>query len=295
MKPTITRRTFLRLGTTAACSLAVGGCDFSSSTNPTPGNGSSPSEFRGFNVHPYQGQLFTVQMQALRNIRATWIRTTLGLQRDMAGPYAMAGLNVLGLIGDFQHTTLNKTDWPDMVETVIRRYPTIHYVQILNEPKIFYNLSNVEYVLDYLKPAHDLIRRKFPALKIVSAAPIGQYSGIQDFVEMSIAGADQYCDYRGVHIYFEQDMIYSWREFRLATQKPIMLTETGTRRPEKQLDWWQIYIPEMKRVLETEFVFYYALLEQPQYTGFEIIRAERDSNGQVVPATGSALYNYLKS
>ena len=54
-------------------------------------------------------------------------------------------------------------------------------------------------------------------------------------------------------------------------------------------------IPEMKRVLGTEYVFYYALLEQPQYTGYEIIRAELDNNGKVIPAPGSDLYNFLKS
>lgn len=292
----ITRRKFLQFGIAAGCSLAAGGgCHSSSSTGPNPGNGSSSGEFRGFNVHPYQGQLFNVQMQALQDIRATWTRTTLGIPNDTAGEYANPGCNVLGLIGDFLYTTIDKHDWPDMVETVIRRYPTIQYFQILNEPKVFYHMDNVEYVRDYLKPAHDLIRQKFPAIKIVSAAPIGQYSGIRDFIAMSLAGADQYCDYRGVHIYFEQDILYSWREFRLATQKPIMITETGANDPEEQLDWWRIQIPEMKRLLETEFVFYYALLEQPNYTGFEMILAELDNSGNVVPAPGSQLYHYLTS
>lgn len=296
LKTKITRREFLRFGMASGCALALGGCSSSSSsTDPDLGNGSS-DEFRGFNVHPYQGILFNVQMQALQDIGANWTRTTLGITNDVAGPYASApGTNVLGLIGDFQLSSIDKNDWPDMVETVIRRYPTIQYFQILNEPEIFYNMSNTEYVRDYLKPAHDLIRQKFPDVKIVSAAPIGQYSGIQDFAEMTLAGADQYCDYRGVHIYFEQDLLYSWVEFRMATQKPIMITETGTRKPEKQLFWWQVQIPQMKRVLDTEYVFYYALLEQPQYTGYEIIRAELDNNGKVVPAPGSDLYTYLKN
>ncbi len=45
-------------------------------------------------------------------------------------------------------------------------------------------------------------------------------------------------------------------------------------------------IPEMKRVLETEYAFYYALLEQPEYTGYEIITAELDSQGNVLPGVG---------
>ena len=294
-----TRRDFLALGLAAGGALVLGGCSSSSSpSDPNGGSGGGGSSvgMRGFNVHPYQGSLYNVQMQALQDISANWTRTTLGIPNDVAGAYAAPpGMNVLGLIGDFTYTNIDQTDWPDMVRTVIQRYPSITYFQILNEPEIFYNMSNTEYVRNYLKPAHDLIRQEFPYVKIVSAAPIGQYSGVMDFAEMSLAGADNYCDYRGVHIYFEEDIIYSWAEFRLATDKPIMITETGTRKPEKQLDWWQISIPEMKRKLETNFVFYYALLEQPTYTGYEIIQAGLDSNGNVVPAPGSELYNYLKN
>ncbi|MCP4397555.1 MAG: twin-arginine translocation signal domain-containing protein [bacterium] len=292
-----TRRDFLALGLAAGGALALGGCSSSSPSDPGGGSsgGGGSAGIRGFNVHPYQGSLYHVQMQALQDIGANWTRTTLGIPNDVAGAYATPpGMNVLGLIGDFQHTNINKNDWPDMVETVIRRYPTIQYFQILNEPEIFYNMSNTEYVRDYLRPAHDLIRQKFPQVKIVSAAPIGQYSGVVDFAQMSLAGADQYCDFRGVHIYFEEDIIYSWAEFRLATNKPIMVTETGKRTPEKHLDWWQVSIPEMKRKLDTNYIFYYALLEQPKYTGYEIIRAELN-NGTVVPAPGSGLYNYLKT
>ena len=286
----ISRRDFLRLGAASGCALALGGCS-SSPSDP----GGSTYEVRGFNVHPYAGSLMTLQMQALNDIRANWIRTTLGIPTDVAGPYVTAtSANVLGLIGDFLFTSINKTDWPDMVEAVIRRYPSIQYFQILNEPEVFYNMSNVEYVRDYLRPAHDLIRRKFPSVKIVAAAPIGQPSGIKDFAAMSVAGADQYCDYRAVHIYFEQDLVSPWSAFRLATEKPIMITETGSRKRDKHLYWWQTQIPEMKRVLQTEYVFYYALLEQPVYTGFEMILAEFDSQGNVVPALGSELYDFLR-
>ena len=288
----MTRRDFLRFGLTAGAAFALTGCSSDSPTDP----GSGSQGFRGFNVHPYQGSLFNLQMQALRDIHANWTRTTLGLTGDVAGPYAApAGMSVLGIIGDFQMTSIPKSDWAAMVESVIRRYPSIQYFQILNEPEVFYNMSNTEYVRDYLHPAHDLIRQKFPSVKIVSAAPIGQPSGITDFTAMTLAGADQYCDFRGVHIYYEQDISSAWAAFRMGTQKPIMLTETGKRRPEAQLSWWQTQIPEMKRVLKTEYVFYYALLEQPEYTGYEIIRAELDSAGNVVPATGSELYNYLKT
>jgi hypothetical protein len=217
------------------------------------------------------------------------------MTRDVAGAYATAsGTNVLGLIGDFQLTSIPKNDWPDIVAAVIQRYPSIQYFQILNEPEIFYNMSNTEYVRDYLRPAHDLIRSTFPSVKIVAAAPIGQPSGIQDFAAMSVAGADNYCDFRAVHIYFDQDLGAPWSAFRVATQKPIMITETGSSRPEHHLSWWQLQIPEMKRVLGTEYVFYYALLEQPVLTGYEIITGELDNQGNVVPTPGSELYNFLK-
>jgi hypothetical protein len=270
----------------------LGGCSSSPATDP----GTSVSGFCGFNVHPYSGTLMTIQLQALRDIRANWIRTTLGISADLAGSYvAAAQTNILGLISDFQMTSIDKGDWPDMVETVIRRYPSIQYFQILNEPKVFFDIDNAEYVRDYLRPAHDRIRTKFPHVKIVSASPIGQPSGIRDFAAMSAAGADKYCDYRAVHIYFEPDLGSPWSAFRVATEKPIMITETGTRTYTKHLRWWMEQIPEMKRVLKTEYVFYYALLEQPEYTGYEIITAELDSQGNVLPASGSELYNYLKN
>lgn len=237
----------------------------------------------------------TVQLQALEAIRANWIRMTLGITSDLAGPYvASARANILGLIGDFQLTSIDRQDWPDMVATVIQRYPSIQYFQILNEPDVFYSMSNTEYVREYLRPAHDLIRSRFPSVKIVAAAPIGQPSGIRDFAAMSTAGADQYCDFRAVHIYFEQETFSPWSAFRLATEKPIMITETGTRHPDEHLSWWLSQVPEMKEVLNTEYVFYYALLEQPEFTGYELITGELDSQGNVVPAPDSSLYDYLQ-
>ncbi|PID58596.1 hypothetical protein CSB45_03360 [candidate division KSB3 bacterium] len=289
---TYTRRDILRMGLAAGGLLALGGC---SSSSPTGPSGGGSTDFLAFNVHPYNG-LYTLQLKALQAIGATWIRTTLGLPNDIAGAYAAPpGINVLGLIGDYTHTSIDQRDWPDMLRTVIQRYPGIRYFQILNEPEIFYDMSNTEYVRNYLKVAHDLIRREFPHVNIVSAAPIGQYSGLVDFAQMSLAGADDYCDYRGVHIYFEEDIVYSWSEFRLATENPIMITETGSSNPSKHLRWWRNAIPEMKRKLNTDFVFYYTLLEQPAYTGYEIIQAELNAAGEIVPASGSELYEYLKN
>jgi hypothetical protein len=150
-------------------------------------------------------------------------------------------------------------------------------------------------VREYLRPAHDLIRAKFPSVKIVSAAPIGEPSGIRDFTVMTAAGADHYCDFRGVHIYFEDSLLNPWVAFRQATQNPIMITETGTKTPAEHLNWWQVQIPEMKRILGTEYVFYYALLEHPISTGFEIITGDLDGQGDIIPAAGSDLYTYLHS
>ena len=292
LQTSLTRRNFLHLGAASAYALMLGGCTSSSATDP----GSSAYGFRGFNVHPYSGQLMTVQMQALSDIRANWMRITLGITSDVAGSYATATrTNVLGLISDFQLTSIDTRDWPDMVEEVILRYPSIQYFQILNEPKVFFDIDNAEYVQEYLRPAHERIRARFPEVKIVSAAPIGQPSGIRDFAAMSAAGADNYCDYRAVHIYFEPDLGSPWSAFRVATEKPIMITETGTRTYERQLTWWTEQIPEMKRIMKTDYVFYYVLLEQPEYTGYEIILAQFDMQGQVIPAPGSELYDFLAS
>jgi hypothetical protein len=254
------------------------------------------TEMRGFNVHPYTDYVMAAQIQALNTMQVNWVRTTLGILTDTAGPYIAAiRANILGLIADFNLGPIDKNAWPDLVETVIQRYPSIQYFQILNEPEHFNGIANTEYVLDYLRPAHDLIRRKFPYVRIVSAAPIGQPGGIRDFTEMSLAGADQYCDCRAVHIYFEQDDVSPWSAFLKATQKPMMITETGVRRPDQHLNWWQNQIPEMRRVLNTAYVFYYVLLDHPISTGFEVITGEFDNRGNVVPAPGSELYNYLRS
>lgn len=286
----LTRRDFLKLGIAAGCTAALGGCTTSHS------NVTDRNELRGFNVHPYPGDLMTLQLQALKEIRADWVRITLGITTDSAGAYATAtGANVLGLISDFHLKSIDKHAWPDMVATVIQRYPSIQYFQILNEPEHFFGISNREYVVDYLRPAHDVIRSTFPYVKIVSASPMGVPSGIQDFKTMSDAGADQYCDFRAVHIYFPNGIKTFWSAFRKATSKPIMVTETGKRNPSQHLAWWREQIPKMKQVLNTDYVFYYALLEQPVYTGYEIISAERDSQGNIVPAPGSDLYDYLRS
>jgi hypothetical protein len=290
----LARRDFLRLGIASGCTLALGGCASSSFSEP---DSKGITEIRGFNVHPYTDAVMAAQIQALNEMNVNWVRTTLGILTDLAGPYIAAiRANILGLIGDFNLGPIDKHDWPDMVETVIRRYPSIQYFQILNEPEHFNGISNAEYVLDYLRPAHDLIRSKFPDVKIVSAAPIGQpKKGIRDFGDMSSAGADLYCDFRAVHIYFEQNVLFPWSAFRRATEKPIMITETGSRRADQHLDWWRSQVPKMKRVLNTEYVFYYVLLDHPVSTGFEIITGELDSRGNVVPASGSELYNHLRS
>jgi hypothetical protein len=287
MQRTLTRRDFLKLGAAAGLSWTLEGCK----TPVDPG----VRGVIGFNVHPYPGLALPIQMQALNDIKANWIRITLGITTDVGGPYVAATqANVLGLIADFNLGPINKSDWPDMVETVIRRYPSIQYFEILNEPASFNGISNTDYVRDYLKPAHDLIREKFPSVNIVAAAPIGQPSGIEDFTEMSLAGADNYCDFRAVHIYFKNDLTSPWTSFQRATRKPIMITETGSSDPSEHLDMWTNQIPEMKRVLTTDFVFYYVLLEQPPL-GFGIITDQLDSNGQIIPTPGSELYTFLRN
>jgi len=286
MARNFTRRDFLKLGATAGLTWTLEGCR-------TPVNPGIEGVL-GFNVQPYTGSALSVQMQALSEINANWVRITLGITTDVGGPYVAATqANVLGLIADFNLGPISKSDWPDMVETVIRRYPSIRYFEILNEPAVFNGISNTEYVQDYLKPAHDRIRANFPSVNIVAAAPIGQPSGITDFAEMSTAGADRYCDFRAVHIYFDNGLVNPWSSFQVATRKPIMVTETGINRPDQHLSWWNNQIPEMKRVFTTDLVFYYVLLEQP-FTGFGIITGQLDGSGRVVPTPGSELYTFLR-
>lgn len=285
MQFSFTRRDVLKLGVATGLAWSLEGCK----TPVDPG----VQGVLGFNVQPYSGFL-SVQIQALSDIKANWIRTTLGIISDTGSPYvASTQTTVLGLIADFNLGPIDKTTWPDQVEAVIRRYPSIQYFEILNEPAVFNGISNTDYVRDYLQPAHDRIREKFPSVNIVAAAPVGQPSGIEDFTQMSLAGADDFCDFRAVHIYFDNSLTAPWTSFQRTTRKPIMVTETGTNQPGQHLSWWNNQIPEMKRVLTTDFVFYYVLLEQP-FRGFGIIDGQFDGNGQVVPTSGSELYTFLR-
>ena len=285
-----TRRELLKLGAAAGWALALSGCESSSAPDPVVTN-----ELRCFNVHPYTDAVMAAQIQALTNMRVNWVRMTLGILSDSAGPYiAAVRANILGLIADFNLGPIDKALWPNMVETVIRRYPSIQYFQILNEPEGFNGIAYREYVLDYLRPAHDLIRQKFPYVKIVSAAPYGQPGGIQDFITMSLAGADQYCDFRAAHIYFDQTVFAPWSAFRRATEKPLMVTETGMSSPTEQVNWWRNQMADMRQILNTDYVFYYVLLDHPVSSGYEVITGSFDARGNIVPATGSGLYDYLR-
>jgi hypothetical protein len=285
----LTRRKLLQVGLMSGVTVLGTSCHV-----PTTAPAKTIPGIRCLIVHPYQDHLRELQFEAIDQIWTGWIRTTLGILDDAAGQYVeAAGGNVLGVLTDFGLGTIPKTDWPDMVVTALRRYPTLQYVQILNEPKVFNDIGNAEYVEDYLRPAHDLIRREFPHMKIVAAAPIGQPRGIQDFKAMSDAGADQYCDFRAVHIYFEESVLNRWSTFRYATDKPIMVTETGIRDPKKHFSWWRNALPKMQQLFETPYVFYYVLMEYPTTDGFGLITGERDTNGKIIPTPGSDLFAYL--
>jgi hypothetical protein len=255
------------------------------------------------NVHPLGGRLTTLQRAALRRLHTPWIRVTLGLVTETMAtrPYVGAAPNLLGLVSDFHQRTVDPASWPDMVEATLRRYPEITRAELLNEPAEFYGLAPAPYVHDFLRPGFERLRERFPSVAVVAAAPIGnRRKGLDYFRRMTDAGADRFCDYRGVHVYFEDERTLS--AIRDSTDRPILVTETGIGAPRQHVRWAMEVIPRIREVLKAELVFWYVLLESaalalgpvpPNYHATSLIAADPDDSGQPKAAAGSRLYPLL--
>jgi hypothetical protein len=255
------------------------------------------------NVHPLGDGLGDLQRAALRTLAPPWIRVTLGLVTKTAATRAYVGITpqMLGLVSDFHLRSLDAASWPDLVEATLRRYPEVRRAEILNEPEQFYGLSPTRYVQDFLRPGFERIRERLPGVQVVAAAPIGnRRKGLDYFRRMSDAGADRFCDYRAVHVYFEDERVLS--ALRRATGRPILVTETGTGVPRQHVRWYTHVVPRIRAALEAELVFWYVLLESadlaggpvpPDYLGTSLIATTPDAAGQPQAAAGSGLYRLL--
>ncbi|MBI3455265.1 MAG: hypothetical protein HY002_05705 [Candidatus Rokubacteria bacterium] len=261
------------------------------------------SEPLAFNVHPLGGGFQSLQQDALRTIGPPWIRVTLGLvtETDAARPYVRMGPNVLGLVADFRLGPIDAREWPDLLEAALRRYPQIRRAELLNEPEHFNKLSPARYVQEFLRPGYERIRDRFPGVAVVAAAPVGdRKKGPDQFRRLTEAGADEFCDFRAVHVYDDDDR--ALRTIAGATGRPILVTETGTNVPGHHVRWYADVVPRVRQALGADEVFWYVLLESPalaggkvpySYTGSSVIAAVPDAAGQPQAAPGSALYPLL--
>ncbi len=255
-----------------------------------------------FNVHPLGGRFESLQREALRRLAAPWIRVTLGLVTDVgaARAYLRAAPNVLGLVADYQLGGINAAEWPDLVEATLRRNPGVRRAELLREPQRFNGLSPAQYVRDFLRPGYERIRERVPGVAVVAAAPINDAQGAPDgFRRMTDAGADDFCDYRAVHVNFEDGGAMA--AIARATRRPILVTETGTTAPSQHVRWYSDVVPRLRTTLGAELVFWYVLLESPlaggpvpyNFVGASVIAADPNAAGQPQGATGSGLYDLL--
>jgi hypothetical protein len=64
-------------------------------------------------------------------------------------------------------------------------------------------LSVPDYVQGFLRPGFQLIREQFSGTPVVAAAPVGMRIGVASrFCGLTEAEADDFCDYRAVHVSF---------------------------------------------------------------------------------------------
>ncbi len=278
-----TRRDFLKSAAAGVFGLALAGCD-SKWLNLV---GPEEEKFWGLNVHPYGGALDELQLKALHELGARRIRITLGLNRDLAGPYLGSyPAEYLGIISDFFKGGIDRAAWPGMVREAVGRSGGVASLQVLNEPDVFHGMRPEVYVLDYLRPAYEIIREMRPGVPVISAAPANTSGGRIYFYQMTEAGADEYCDFRGVHMYSDNPETYL-----SGTDRPFIVTETGTRDRNGHVPWWTGQMAHISKVLDTDSLYWYVLLDRPD-DGLSLMADSPDGQGNPRPV--SPLYEYIR-
>lgn len=291
------------LATLGAGALALAGCGDGRKRSLTAAEGLL-GEGLAMNVHPLGGSFEALQHDALRALGTPWIRVPLGLTRETgaAASYVGAGPSVLGLVADAGWAgSLDPGAFPALVAAALRRYPQVRRAEILNDPERVHGLSPERYVREFLGPASELIRRSFPGVAVVAAAPSGdRRRGPASFRRMTDAGADELCDYRAARVLFEDAGALD--ALAGATGRPILVTETGTSSPGHHVRWHAEVIPRIRGTLGAELVFWYVLLESAalaggpvaySYPGYSLIAGTPDATGHAQGAPGSGLYALL--
>jgi hypothetical protein len=175
-----------------------------------------------------------------------------------------------------------------LLESTLSASPGVQAVELLNEPLgSRVQLSAESYVQDFLRPGFELVRTRFPGMAVVAAAPLGTLHPDR-YQQLTDAGADEFCDFRAVHVYFDDEAALS--VIRGSTRRPVLVTETGTGIPSQQVRWYSQVVPTLRSVLSAQLVFWYVLLD---FTGYSVIASTSDAHGQPRAAPGSGLYSLL--
>jgi hypothetical protein len=274
------RRTFLTHAALATAGTALAGCDSTLDSLFNTGG----DQLWGFNVHPFPGELADAQLEAMRQLGVRRVRMTLGLHRDLAGPYLRGhAAEYVGLVSDYDDPIPSPAAWPGLVRSAVERSPGLFCYEILNEPT---SLSPAVYLEQYLKPAYQVIKAINPGYQVAAAAPTGTASGRLDFYEMTAAGVDDWCDFRAAHVYTDNPEYYV-----AGTRRPFLVTESGVQDPARHVDWWANTIARISGVLATERVYWYTLSDSEDTQWALISRHSRPGAIRVL----SPLYDYIRS
>jgi hypothetical protein len=227
-------------------------------------------------------------------------------------PYVRAaralGIHVLGLMADFSgydlaQALVRRETRAEVVGAYLRIFagpvapatellsePGAFALQVLNEPTHFLGFPPDAYVREFLAPTYAEIRRQDPVLPVVSAAEVGNADGVLRLRAMFEAGLERSCDRVAYHVY-ERDVIPLLAPF---AQKPVLVTESGTRGPERHLGWVLEVFPEMRaRIPGVEAIFFYDLYD-PEPQAFRLLDVTTAADGSYQARAESAeLLAYL--
>jgi len=319
----VDRREFLRLGLGG---FAAGGFQ-SVASLPVPRlNG-------GINIQPVRRldpdagltpplivpELVDAQMRALYELGYEYVRITLSFDRFgpdfmAAIPYVRAaralGMDVLGIIGQFTgYDLVQALADPATREEVLEAYlaifdtdvlvaspafsrPGRFAVQVLNEPTHFLGISPLAYVRDFLRPAYYHLKEDDPEITIVSAAAIGSAAGLLQTREMIEGGLELYCDRVAFNLYSTGFL----EEVAEIAEKPVWITESGSRGTASHRDWMNSAFDRIRREVPTaERIFWFDLYDR-EPEGFRLIdlAPRLDGSVEVVPES-AALLEWLRS
>ena len=249
-----------------------------------------------------QPELVDLQMKMVYELGFQWIRITISFDRFgpdflAAIPYVRSaralGVNVLGILGQFEGLDLlRQLSRSSRREEVLRTYlaifndfvppatsavesPGLFAMQVLNEPTNFTGISPRTYVLEFLAPVFEDLKKGDPQLMVAAAAAVGNADGILRTQSMLEVGVENYCDRIAYHIYDPR-----WiPQLAERTIRPIWVTESGVAGPDRHLDWITQTFDEIRSGIGgVEEIFYFDLFDT-EPNRFRLINIENGPDG----------------